>query len=159
MRKMGVFILLLLSFGYTHAQKISPELSKPKPTEKAVPIKFKNEVHNFGAVQEGRDACYVFEFKNVGRVPVILHSVVPSCCTSVFWMKDPILPGKQGTISMKFDTHGRGSQFAKDLVVKYSTYTGEYEVSEHIVLHFRGSVVPADTAGEGKTESAWKIKH
>jgi type II secretory pathway pseudopilin PulG len=66
-------------------------------------IKFKEEVHHFGTVQEESENLYSFTFTNTGKEPLIIQDAKGSCgCTVPNFPKQPIMPGKTGTIDVKF---------------------------------------------------------
>lgn len=81
-------------------------------------IKFKTESHDFGEITEGTQAVYEFEFTNTGNQPLILSSVNASCgCTTPSWTKEPIMPGKKGSIKASYNSSGRPGTFNKTITV------------------------------------------
>jgi Protein of unknown function (DUF1573) len=81
-------------------------------------IAFKTEKHDFGKVEEGVTLSHDYEFTNTGSVPVVISNVQPSCgCTTPFWTKEPIMPGKTGKVTASFNTVGRGGNQNKTLTV------------------------------------------
>ena len=73
--------------------------------ETAAKIEFKTETVDYGEVTKGTDGVRVFEFTNTGNAPLIISKVSSSCgCTIPKKPEDPILPGKTGEISVKYDT-------------------------------------------------------
>lgn len=66
-------------------------------------IKFAKEVHSFGTVEEESENMYSFSFTNTGKEPLIIQDAKGSCgCTVPNYPKQPIMPGKTGTIDVKF---------------------------------------------------------
>src|SRR5690554_432585 len=66
------------------------------------------DVHDFGTVPEGPAVEHYFEFKNVGKSPLIISNAQASCgCTTPEWPKEPILPGKKGKLLVRYNTQGR----------------------------------------------------
>lgn len=66
-------------------------------------IKFDKLEHNFGPIALGEEYATKFEVTNTGAEPLIFTSVKGSCtCTVPEYTKDPILPGKKGTIEIVF---------------------------------------------------------
>lgn len=101
-------------------------------------IKFKEEEHSFGNIPEGPSASYDFEFKNIGKVPIIFSDVHGSCgCTVPTWPKEPILPGKTGKIAVTYSTQGRVGQINKTVTVTSNVGTK--------ILKISGNVDKADT--------------
>ncbi|MBS1773351.1 MAG: DUF1573 domain-containing protein [Bacteroidetes bacterium] len=116
--------LAIVATGMTYAQeKPQTAATTPPPQESASTLKpenleFKDEIHDFGTVAEGGDITYEFAFKNTGKEPIIINSVNVSCgCTTPTAPKDPILPGKKGTIPVTYHTQGRVGQFNKAITV------------------------------------------
>ena len=94
--------------------------------------------YDFGEVQEGPAAEYVFEFTNVGKEPLIIQNANASCgCTTPEWPKEPILPGKTGKIKVSFNTQGRGGQPFDKTVFLTSNAVSDKERYE---LHIKGTV-------------------
>ncbi|CAM3305886.1 DUF1573 domain-containing protein [Zobellia roscoffensis] len=77
--------------------------------DKAAKIEFKSETVDYGEIQKGADGVRIFEFTNTGQAPLIISKVSSSCgCTIPKKPEDPILPGKTGEISVKYDTNRVG---------------------------------------------------
>jgi hypothetical protein len=72
-------------------------------------IEFKTETVDYGEIAKGADGVRVFEFTNTGDAPLIISKVSSSCgCTIPKKPDAPILPGKTGQISVKYDTNRVG---------------------------------------------------
>lgn len=75
----------------------------------AAKIEFKTETVDYGEIAKGSDGVRVFEFTNTGDAPLIISKVSSSCgCTIPKKPEAPILPGKTGEISVKYDTNRVG---------------------------------------------------
>ena len=110
-------------------------------------IKFKNEGHDFGKVEEGVQATHTFEFTNTGTAPVVISNAQASCgCTTPDWTKEPVMPGKTGKVTASFNSQGRPGNFSKTVTVVSNSETPQ------IVLTIKGEVNPK--AGEKAAESA-----
>ena len=60
---------------------------------------------DFGNVKKGESVQHDYEITNTGTNPLIISKVVPGCgCTAPDYTKEPILPGKKGKITLKFDS-------------------------------------------------------
>ncbi len=102
-------IILLLCSVVAFAQSGGP----------AFKFKEANNTHNFGTVKEGADAVYSFEFTNVGQQPILIQEATSTCgCTMPDWPKAPILPGKTGKITVKYDTKNRVGTIDKTVFIK-----------------------------------------
>ena len=72
-------------------------------------IVFDTTVYNFGVIEKGSDAEYVFTFTNKGKDVVVVTNVKASCsCTVPTWTKEPVLQGKTGVIKVKYNTNTIG---------------------------------------------------
>lgn len=143
-----VLFALCLSLGVTgiaNAQNPANVAPVAKVVNKNAP-KFqftdKNNTFDFGKVPEGPVAEHVFEFKNVGKEPLIISNCNASCgCTTPEWNKEPILPGKKGKITVRYNTQGRVGPIAKSVYIT-SNATLE-DGKDRYELYIKGEVVPA----------------
>jgi len=66
--------------------------------------------HDYGSVVYGADGTYNFTFTNKAEKPIVVTNVKSSCgCTIPSWPKEPIQPGKTGSITVKYNTKLSGS--------------------------------------------------
>ncbi len=85
-------------------------------------IEFKSETIDYGNIAKGSDGIRVFEFTNTGDAPLIISNVKSSCgCTVPEKPKDPIAPGANGEIKVKYDTKRVGP--IRKTVTVYSNAT------------------------------------
>ena len=62
---------------------------------------------DFGKINKGDKKEHTYEITNMGENPLIISQVKPGCgCTVPDYTKEPILPGKKGQITLKFDSAG-----------------------------------------------------
>ena len=96
-------------------------------------IAFASESVSMGVVKQNVPAKTQFTFTNIGKVPLILKDVQPTCgCTAADYTKTPVLPGKKGFISVEYNAATTGP-FHKTITVlsnadqpsKIITLTGE----------------------------------
>ncbi len=93
-------------------------------------MKFATEEHNFNTIPEGAPVSYDFEFKNIGKEPIVLSTVQASCgCTTPNWSKEPILPGKTSKITATYNTQGRPGAFTKTITVNSNVGTKVLKIS------------------------------
>lgn len=98
-------------------------------------MKFAKETHDFGKIEQGKPVTHVFEFKNMGSDPVVINDAQASCgCTKPNWTREPIMPGKTGTVSATFNAAAAG-QFIKTVTVTSNAEAGQ------TVLYLKGEVV------------------
>jgi len=134
MKNTTAFILFSLLFCIgTFAQSKQNEV--PEKPQSA--INFKEIVYNFKEVNYGSDVSHSFFFTNNSNSVVTIKDVKPSCgCTTTDFTKGPIMPGKSGSVSIKYDSSREG-YFAKSVTVVIN--------EETFVLTFLGTVLKAPT--------------
>lgn len=100
-----------------------------------------NRYHDFGKIKEdGGKVKAVFTFKNTGKADLYILKVEPSCgCTLGEFTKEPIPPGKTGTVTAIFNPKNQIGIIDKTVGV----YTNAYYASI-VVLELRGEVIPRD---------------
>lgn len=118
----GMLVLIIATIG-AFAQLVKP-------------LKFNEEVFDFGSViEEDGPVSHEFVFTNVGTKPLQILSVQPSCgCTTPGWSKEPIMPGKSGSIKAQYDPKGRPGYFNKSLTV-----TTDMD-NQPVILQIKGTV-------------------
>ena len=91
-------------------------------------------VHNFGDIllDSGPVSC-TFTLTNTGAKPVVIYNVTTTCgCTDVDWTKEPIRPGKTGTVSVTYSNDEGPYPFNKSLTMYLS------EMKKPVILKLRG---------------------
>ncbi|PVX49833.1 uncharacterized protein DUF1573 [Balneicella halophila] len=78
-------------------------------------MKFKKTTHDFGTIkEEGGSVTHVFEFENIGEIPILIRTVEASCgCTTPAWTKEPVLPGETGIVKVTYNPINRPNKFTK----------------------------------------------
>ena len=85
-------------------------------------IAFDETEHDFGKINEGQVAEHTFKFKNSGTSPLVVRNATASCgCTIPEWTKDPIQPGGEGKILVKYNSSGKEGQITKTVSVFANT--------------------------------------
>jgi hypothetical protein len=80
-------------------------------------ILFEKTTHDFGTLEYGSDATYEFVFKNAGKQPLIINNCQSSCgCTVPDCPKDPVMKGKTGKITVRYNTTNVGA-FTKTITI------------------------------------------
>ena len=115
-------------------------------------LKFAQETHDFGKVEQGKPVTHVFEFKNTGSDPVVINDAQASCgCTKPNWTREPVMPGKTGTVSATFNAAAAGP-FNKSVTVTSNAEAGQ------TVLYLKGEVVTQKEASTAATPEAGASK-
>lgn len=114
MKKLFLFIIVFLSASlWASSQLVNAQAN----IDTTVVITFEKIIHDYGTIKQGGDGQCEFGFTNTGTNPLVLSNVRSSCgCTVAEWPKEPILPGKSGTIKAKYNTNIMGS-FTKTITV------------------------------------------
>lgn len=104
-------------------------------------FEFVEEVVEFGKITQGEIVSANFKFKNVGTKDLIISSAQGSCgCTVPEWPKEPIKPGAEGTIAVKFNSNGKSGLQNKTITLVANT------VPNTKVLAIKGEVIIPDGA-------------
>ncbi|TDX00634.1 DUF1573 domain-containing protein [Dinghuibacter silviterrae] len=96
--------------------------------------KFSSTTVDLGRVKVGSPVTGTFTVTNVGSAPLIIENVQPSCgCTKSDYTKQPIAPGKDGSITATYNAAVVGN-FNKTVYVKFAG------VNEQVGLNIIGTV-------------------
>lgn len=94
------------------------------------------DAYNFGDIKKGESVEHKYEVTNTGSNPLIISSVKPGCgCTAPDYTKEPIMPGKKGTITLKFDSSNFDGPIQKQAEVFANVEKAP------IIISFTGNVV------------------
>ena len=137
----GVFSLAINAQTQTKV-----EAKKADPDPNAPVFKFEKNVVDYGEIAHNSDGVRILKFKNVGKSPLIISSVKGSCgCTVPSAPKEPIMPGKEGEIKIKYATNRIGA-FSKTVTI----FSNASEPTIRIPV--KGKVLkPASTVEKKKT--------
>jgi len=115
MKKLLLICAVMIGFAFT---------AKAQDNEKAE-FKFNEEKHDFGKIPQGVPVTTVFEFTNIGKEPLILSEVRPTCgCTIADYTKTPVKSGEKGAIKITYNAAAL-MPFNKTIVVKSNAKTPE----------------------------------
>jgi len=148
MKKTILGIAAFLFVTATYAQDKPAAAPAPATPAQAVEnknapdFKFDVEQYNFGTIKQGESVNYDFNFKNVGKEPLIISEAHGSCgCTVPVWPKEPIKPGETAQIKVTFNSTGKMGMQDKTVTIT----SNAKETSK--VLHLKGNVeAPPATA-------------
>ncbi len=110
--------LALLLFIGSISLSINAQNTAVKEADPNAPkFKFETKTVDYGTIEQKSDPIRVFKFTNVGKSPLIISNVKGSCgCTVPSTPKEPIMPGKTGEITVKYDTNRIG-QISKTITI------------------------------------------
>ncbi len=111
MKKIFLTILAFTTITFAFAQKNASDVAK-----------FTTDVIDMGKIPQGTPATVTFTVTNVGKAPLIIESASPTCgCTIGDYTKEPIMPGKSGTITATYNAQTMNS-FDKHMNVKFAGF-------------------------------------
>lgn len=131
--------IILISNSYSNAHDIVSNKSSvasvyQKAQSDTAIIIFDKTTHDYGTILKGADGTATFTFKNNGNMPLILSNVKSSCgCTTPYWTKEPVAPGKTGEIKVKYDTNRMGN-FQKSITISSNAKTTVLTIKGVVVL-------------------------
>lgn len=101
-------------------------------------LEFDKSTYDFGDIPFEEPVSAVFKVKNTGDNPLVIFDARPTCgCTISDKPTDPILPGKEGEIKIKFTpNHPEGGIAHKEIIVMANTVEGKHS------LRFTANVAP-----------------
>jgi len=141
---------LLLALGLAFAGGYTAQAqTTPAPAAKAdgPQIKLVDDKYDFGTIKQGDIVDHVFKFKNVGNKPLVISNIGVSCgCTTPDWTKEPVMPGKTGTLSAKFNSAGKMGMQTKVLTIESNSAAGAATAT------LTGNVVEATAASAASTD-------
>jgi hypothetical protein len=123
----AAFVFCTIGCDWGESGSVSTDLihipataSTATPTPVDVPaIAFTDTLVELGIVSEGTQVDVVFSFQNTGDAALILSDVSTSCgCTlAEQWPREPIQPGGNGEVAVRFDSRGRVGANRKEVFV------------------------------------------
>ena len=101
----------------------NPATASGNDADKKLPVfSFAETTHFFGTIHSGERMTYEFKFKNAGNAALIISQATGSCgCTIPEYPKDPIKPGEEGVIKVKYNSEGQGGMIAKTITILANT--------------------------------------
>jgi hypothetical protein len=104
-------------------------------------VKFNTVSVDQGKVKQNAADEVTFILTNISSEPIIIEAATPGCgCTTPNYTKEPIMPGKTGTVTAKYNAANVGP-YNKSVTVKFSgvddtqtlTLTGEVLAANEVV--------------------------
>jgi hypothetical protein len=147
MKKMITISVIAMLFVFTNSIAQNAINDQTTKNEQAVKTDLKTKVngpvaaydktvHEFPDLTQGNPGTANFILTNDGNEPLIISSAKASCgCTNLTYGKDPILPGKNTTISATYIAAAAGP-FTKTITVMTNAS------DQPVVLQIKGKVVP-----------------
>jgi len=123
---LSLALTTLLAGGAMAQQPAKTQATAPQEAAKSGPaITFDTTEHNFGDIKQGDVVEHTFTFTNTGNEPLVIERVDVTCgCTTPSWTKEPVMPGKKGTITAKFNSAGKMGQQKKPITIHSNAADG-----------------------------------
>ena len=136
MKKLSAVLGILLFFTVAVSAQESAKVESAGGAE----MTFVSEVIDYGTIAQNADGLRTFKFTNTGNAPLIISNAKGSCgCTVPTWPKQPINPGEQGEIKVKYATN-RVGPINKSVTVTSNAATPTK------VLRIKGNVLAKETS-------------
>lgn len=138
----------LLAGGAVAQQPTKTQATAPQEAAKTGPaITFEASEHNFGDIKQGDVVEHIFTFTNTGNQPLVIDRVEVTCgCTTPSYTKEPVMPGKKGTVTAKFNSAGKMGQQKKPITIHSNAATGIARV--YIVTDIKEKAVSTAKANQ-----------
>ena len=86
-------------------------------------LTWKEDVFDFGSVNEGDIVTKDYFFTNTGTAPLLILNATSTCgCTIPEWPKSPIPPDSTGSIKVKFNTLHKPGLQSKEVTIFANTF-------------------------------------
>jgi hypothetical protein len=106
--------ILVVFFSFLLVHAATGQSKKPDAV-----AKFTSETVNLGNIKVGNPVTATFTLTNIGNEDLIIENVTPGCgCTKSDYTKEPIKPGKTGSITATYNAAAVGN-FNKSVYVKF----------------------------------------
>lgn len=117
---LSIVVLSFIALSCSNKDKDNIDISV---VENQAAIKFENDILNFHSINEGEKVTGSFKFKNVGDHDLVISDVQVNCgCTVADYPHNAIKPGKEGLISVSYDSKGaKGMRIEKNVTVYSNT--------------------------------------
>lgn len=146
MKRILFFLALAVVFSVakvnaqTNQKAATPAAQANADVADAPEFKFVEETHDFGKIPQNKPVTVEMKFKNVGKQPLIISAVEPTCgCTVAKYTQTPIKKGQQGSIILTYNAASIG-QFNKATTIKSNAKTPVK------IIFIKGEVVSTSNA-------------
>jgi len=128
--------------GHDHATTTQKVVQNPDGPV----MDFEAKEVDYGVIEQDSDPYRFFNFTNTGKEPLIITYAKGSCgCTVPEYSKEPIMPGENSQIKVRYDTKRIG-RFTKTVTLTTN------EGGANTVLRIKGEVKPKAAVPTGAPE-------
>lgn len=142
MKKIGLLLLAVVfafNMNAQDAEKQAEDVKGPKMTFTATTV-------DYGTIEQNSDPLRTFTFVNDGTEPLVISNAKGSCgCTVPKYPKEPIMPGQEAEIEVRYDTKRLGI-FNKSVTLTTNAVNGADAANPgKFSLKIKGKVDPLPT--------------
>ena len=84
-----------------------------------------SDLHDFGRITSGESISYSFHFRNTGDADLVLSGCSATCgCTVADYPRGRIAPGKEGYVTVTFNSQGKTGQQYQEVTVTSNAQPG-----------------------------------
>ncbi len=88
-------------------------------------ITFDSDLHDFGRITADESISYSFHFRNTGDADLVLSGCSATCgCTVADYPRGRIAPGKEGYVTVTFNSQGKTGQQYQEVTVTSNAQPG-----------------------------------
>ncbi len=137
MKKISL-LLLAVAMAFNIANLSAQDDAK---IAKGAQMNFEGTTVDYGTIEQDSEPLRVFKFVNDGTEPLVISNAKGSCgCTVPKYPKEPILPGQEAEIEVRYDTKRVGN-FNKTVTLTTNAVNGpNADNPGNFVLKIKGKV-------------------
>ena len=104
----------------------NPKSAEGYDNEAKLPVlTFDEDLHDFGRLSAGENISYSFHFRNTGDADLVLSGCSATCgCTVADYPRGRIAPGKEGYVTVTFNSQGKTGQQYQEVTVTSNAQPG-----------------------------------
>jgi len=120
---------LLLMVAMISSISFAQEATSSEAPAKGPVMTFETMTVDYGTIEQSSDPLRSFLFTNTGNEPLQITHAKGSCgCTVPEYPKEPIMPGEQAKINVRYDTK-RVGKFVKSVTLTTNTTSGKEKLT------------------------------
>ena len=120
---------LLLMVAMISSISFAQDSSASEENTSGPTMTFESMTVDYGTIEQNSDPLRSFIFTNTGNEPLQITHAKGSCgCTVPEYPKEPIMPGEQAKINVRYDTKRIG-KFVKSVTLTTNTTSGKEKLT------------------------------
>jgi hypothetical protein len=130
-----VLAIGIVNFSFAQNTVAPNESSEIMQAADGPAMTFETFVVDYGTIEQNSEPLRTITFTNTGNEPLVIKNARGSCgCTVPTWPKEPIMPGEESKIEIRYATNRIG-QFSKKVTLTTNA------PGDPIVLTVKGNVL------------------